>query len=115
MMTSLEKDELVHIVERRFFADDVRRHFVGRVVSYDGDILRVVGYVWIFQNRTGKFVRRREKRERVFVLADNLIINVLPKGLTADAIVYATDNDRRMYITDTKGFALDLSEFAEIK
>ena len=114
-MATIEAGEVIHIIEKRIFADDVRRHFVGKVNGYDGTVLRVTGYVWIFSSRTGKFIRRREKRERVFVLGDRLIINVLPKNVAFDAIVYADDAQRRMYITDNHNFILDLSEFAELK
>lgn len=42
-MPVLEAGERVHIVERRFFVDDVRRHFVGVVKAYDENSLRIIG------------------------------------------------------------------------
>jgi hypothetical protein len=114
-MAVIEAGERVHIVERRFFVDDVRRHLVGIVKEYDENSLRLVGYVWVYNAREGRFVRRREKRERVLVLGDKLIINILPKTVAPEEIVYASDSSRRMYITDNKKFALDISEFVDVK
>ena len=114
-MAVLETGEHVHIVERRFFVDDVRRHFVGVVKAYDENSLRIVGYVWVFNAREGRFSRRREKRERVLVLGDKLIINVLPRTVRPEEIVYVSDGNRRMAITDNKGFSLDISEFVEVR
>jgi hypothetical protein len=114
-MAVLEIGEVVHIVERRFFVDDVRRHFVGLVKAYDENSLRIVGYVWVYNVREGRFVRRREKRERVLVLGDKLIINVLPKSIRPEEVVYVSGSDRRMAITDKKDFSLDISEFVDVK
>jgi hypothetical protein len=114
-MSVLEEGEIVHIVERRFFVDDVRRHFVGVVKAYDENSIRIVGYVWVYNVREGKFVRRREKRERILVLGDKLIINVLPRTIRPEEIVYVVGSDRRMAITDKKNFSLDISEFVDVK
>jgi hypothetical protein len=88
---------------------------VGVVKAYDENSIRITGYVWVYNNREGKFVRRREKRERVLVLGDKLIINVIPKSVQPEDLVYATDANRRMAITDRKNFTLDISEFVEMK
>jgi hypothetical protein len=114
-MTVLEAGEHVHIVERRFFVDDVRRHFVGVVKAYDENSIRITGYVWVYNHREGKFVRRRDKRERVLVLGDKLIINIIPKSVQPEDLVYVTDASHRMAITDRKNFTLDISEFVEMK
>ena len=41
----LEQGEKVHIVERRYFTDDVRRHLVGEVIQCTEQAIRLEGYV----------------------------------------------------------------------
>jgi hypothetical protein len=77
-MNVIDVGEKLHIVEKRYFADDVRRHFVGEVKAYNNNILRLLGYVWVYNAQQAKFTRRKEIRERLLILGDRLIINVLP-------------------------------------
>ena len=44
----LEPGEKVHIVERRYFADDVRRHLIGEVLRCTEQAIRLKGYVLVF-------------------------------------------------------------------
>jgi hypothetical protein len=39
----------------------------------------------------------------VLVLGDKLIINVLPKSIRPEEVVYVSGSDRRMAITDQEG------------
>jgi hypothetical protein len=111
----LEAGEKIHVVERRMFLDDVRRHFVGEVKRVTESAIRITGYVWVYNHREAKFVRRREKRDRLLVLGDRLIINVLPRDVVVEEVVYNTDDVRRMFVTDNRGFVLELSEFVDLK
>ncbi len=49
----LEPGEKVHIVERRYSADDVRRHLIGEVLRCTEQAIRLKGYVWFSILRTG--------------------------------------------------------------
>jgi hypothetical protein len=67
-MAIINIGEKLHVVEKRIFADDVRRHFVGEVKGYDPSIIRLSGYVWVYNVQQSKFIRRPEIRERILVL-----------------------------------------------
>lgn len=106
--------EKIHVVEKRIFTDDVRRHFIGEITAIADHAIRLKGYVWVYNATQAKFVRRQELRERVLILGDRLIINILPQDSDIRDFVYNTDNMRRMYITNGKGYTIELTEFVNM-
>ncbi len=74
----IDVGEIVHVIDRRGFEADLRRHFVGVVEQVDKLALRVVGYAFIYDTSDSTFIRRDEKRTRVIPLTSGLIINVAP-------------------------------------
>jgi hypothetical protein len=103
--------EKIHVVEKRMFADDVRRHFIGEIIASSENAIRLKGYVWVYNSTQAKFFRRQELRERILILGDRLIINIIPKDSDIKEFVYNTDNTKKMFITNNKGYSLELSEF----
>jgi len=106
----LDIGEKIHIIERRFFKEDARRHFVGEVIRCTESTIRVIGYDWAIETMRG-FVRKPEKRERVIVLNEGLIINVIPNDVNLEDISYITTSQRTQVVTDGKKFSLDITEF----
>jgi hypothetical protein len=111
----LEQGEKVHIVERRHFADDLRRHVAGEVLKCTAQAIRLKGYVWIFDSVNGQFVRKSEKRERIVCLGERLTINVLPPEADLEAIQYITDPQKGLQVTDGKSFFLEITEFTAMR
>jgi hypothetical protein len=111
----LERGEKLHIVERRFFPDDVRRHFVGEVLNCTEWVIRLKGYTWAFDDLSGQFVRKPEKRERIISLLSRLTINVIPPEVDLDAVKYVTDPHRGLAVTDERNFFLEITEFTAIR
>jgi hypothetical protein len=111
----LEQGEKVHIVERRYFTDDLRRHLVGEVTKCAEQTIRLKGYVWVFDIANGRFVRKPEKRERVVCLSDRLTINVIPPEADLDAMKYVTDPERGLVATDGRSFTLEITEFTVMR
>lgn len=108
----LDQGEKLHVITRRNFDSDIRRHFLGEVISLNGIIARASGYVFVLDNNTGQFVRRIEKRTRIIGLADaGNIINVLPREADIENCEYVQSGDGRLVITDGKSFKLDINEF----
>ena len=85
----LETGEKVHIVERRLFKEDLRRHFVGEVIKWAEHTIRAKGYTWVFDAVKGEFIRKPEVRERIIPLTGRLTINVIPSEVDLDKIKYA--------------------------
>jgi hypothetical protein len=106
----LEIGEKVHIITRRMFPEDLRRHFVGVVQAVSEDHIRAEGYVFVFNAGTNDFQRLSSKRVRLVSLSVGNIINIIPKDVDIDALRYQKI-DGRLVVTD-RNFALDINEFS---
>lgn len=104
--------ESVHLIERRIFQGDVRRHFVGTIEACSQGALRVRGYLFVYDSGSSKFQRKPEHRTRIIPLDNRVIINVLPDGLSLEDVRYAHDSEGNLTLTDGSDFELDISEFS---
>ena len=111
----LEQGEKVHIIERRHFTDDIRRHLVGEVIRCSEQAIRLKGYVWVFDVGHGQFVRKPEKRDRIVCMGDRLTINVLPPEADLDATKYISDPRKGLLVTDERSFFLEVTEFTAMR
>ncbi|MBN1551940.1 hypothetical protein JW979_10740 [bacterium] len=108
----LEKGEKVHLVERRLFENDLRRHFVGEVHEISGSVIRAEGYTFILDTSTNQYTRRFDKHIRIISLSDSgNIINVLPAAADLEETNYRQSEEKRLIVTDEKSFTLDVNEF----
>lgn len=104
--------EIIHVIERRLFSDDVRRHFIGEIEALGDRVLRVKGYLFVYDTGAGAFTRKPELRTRLFALDNRVIINVLPRGIGFAEIGYTHDAEGNLSLTDGGDFELDISEFS---
>ena len=105
--------EKVHIIERRYFQTDLRRHFVGEIVRCTNNAIRVVGYSWIYDQTKGEYIRKDEKREKVYGISGDgrLVINVIPINVDLEAISYQVLPEEGLVVTDGNEFVLNIREF----
>ena len=111
-MDLLKSGEVVHLIERRMFPDDVRRHFVGEVEAASDRAIRLRGYLFVYDSGAGKFLRKPELRTRVVALDTRVGINVLPEGPSGEDVHHSHDAEGNLSITDGREFELDISEFS---
>ena len=111
----LESGEKVHAIERRYFMEDLRRHFVGEVIKCTDNALRLKGRVWVFDAMKGEFICKPGEGERVVCFGDRLTINVIPKEVNLDEIKYTALPKRGLVVTDGKKFTLDVTEFTAMR
>jgi hypothetical protein len=108
----LSNGEIVFVITRRLFEGDLRRHFVGKIENVSGAIIRTRGYIFIFDESSKEFVRRKGQRVRIFSLIDaGIVVNVLPSDINISEMHYAIDNDNHRIITDGKSYSMNVSEF----
>ncbi len=109
----LKEGEKVHVITRRLFDNDLRRHFLGTVQAVSEVAVRLEGYAFVLDPRTNQFTKRPERRIRVIGLADSgSIINVIPIHVDLDAVSYQISAENRTVLTDGKSFSLDINEFS---
>lgn len=100
-----------HIITRRLFDGDIRRHFVGEVTCVSGDLCEVKGYVFVFNPGTNEYQRRPEFRTRVFSFGNaGFVVNKIPREVNLAALEYRIVGER-LVVTDGSDFALDVNEF----
>ena len=112
----VEIGEKIHIMTRRKFEQDIRRHFVGTVLASDGTVVRTEGYTFVFDTNKDDYIKRPEKRTRIFDLSDSgYIVNIIPKEAILEKIIYIFTSERRLVVTDEKYFSLDIHEFGPMR
>jgi hypothetical protein len=108
----LKAGEKIHVIFRRKFEGDLRRHIAGEVTEVSEQAAKVEGYVYVLQIVDNQFVRAHGRRTRIISLTDaDNIINILPANADIEKITYAINKEKRLVVTDGENFALDVNEF----
>ena len=108
----INSGEKLHVVIRRNFDGDLRRHFIGEVVALTGSIVRLLGYTVIFDKTKNVFVKSREIRATIMDLAESgYIVNCIPEDVNIADLIYKYDNEKKLIMTDEKSYTLDINEF----
>lgn len=110
-----EVGEKVHIIDRRQFADDVIRHFVGEIIRCTERAIRVKGHVWILDQVGGKWTRKPETRERVVYCGERHTINIVPREVNLSDLKYVSDPYKGLLVTDGKAYSPDITEFSPMR
>ena len=109
----LKPGEKAHVITRRLFDNDLRRHFAGEVQEATETAVRLEGFVFVFDSGSSQFVRRPERRVRIIGLADSgQIVNVIPQTVNLEELSYGVSSENRTIITDGKSFSLEVNEFS---
>jgi hypothetical protein len=108
----IEAHEKVHITIRREFSDDLRRHFIGEVERISDAMIRVKGYMFIYDMPSSMFVKSPNIREQLFSMTDRgNMITLLPSDALLTDIMYQKDEDHRLVLSDGINFKIDVNEF----
>lgn len=108
----LKKGEKIHVIHRRHFETEARRHFVGTVEYYENGLARVSGHVFAVDKSKYAFVRRPELRTRIISLSSgDLLVNIIPAEVDLAKVHYKVEN-KVTRVTDGAEWHLDLSELA---
>ncbi len=110
--TILKNGEKIHVIHRRRFEKDIRRHFVGTVEAFAVGIVRASGYVFVIDDLNKHlFVKRPDRRTKLIPLTSgDVIVNVLPDAVDIEHVTYRLD-DRILWVTDGNGWKMDVKEF----
>ena len=112
----LEPGDKVHVITRRLFEADLRRHFVGEVQAVTESTVSLSGYVFVFDTGSNQFLRRPSRRVRIVGLADSgQILNMIPQAVKIEELSYEMSAENRLVITDGHSFSLDINEFSALR
>lgn len=108
----LRPGEKIHVMHRRRFDKDVRRHFVGQVEAYEHGVARASGYVFVTDDLNKHlFVKRPDRRVKLVpVSSGDVIVNVIPDTVDLERVSYEL-KDRTLAVTDGSGWTMDVKEF----
>lgn len=108
----LRRGDKIHVMHRRRFEKDVRRHFVGEVDSYEHGVARAFGYVFVIDDLSSHlFVKRPDRRTKLVPVASgDVIVNVLPADVDLDRVRYEL-RERSLFVTDDRSWSMDVKEF----
>lgn len=112
----LNEGDKVHVILRRFFEDEPRRHFMGEVISSSESVARVFGLIYVLDTAKMVYVAKKEPRTRILSLIDSgNIINILPAEADLAKAVYTTSSEGQLVVTDHETFTLDIHEFGALR
>ena len=108
----LSPGEKIHVMHRRRFENDMRRHFVGEVESCEQGVARVSGYVFVVDDlNKHMFVKRPDRRTKLIPISSGeVIVNLIPGSVVLERVRYEL-NDRALHVTDGKSWSIDVKEF----
>jgi len=107
--------EKVHIIERRYFPEDLRGHFIGEVTRCTENIIRVKGYTWVFDSVKAQFIKKPDEIERIIRLGERITVNVIPPEVNLSELNYVIIHPKGLVVTDGKKFSLDITEFTAMR
>lgn len=109
----LKTGDKIHVISRRLFEGDLRRHLAGEVQQVSDNGAIVEGYTFIWAPGRNEWKRRPEKRTQLISLRDaGNIITLFPAETDIERIQYVMSPENRLVITDGKKFTLDINEFS---
>ncbi len=109
--SAIEIGDKLHIITRRRFENDVRRHFVGEVTGISGELHRIQGFAFVFTMGANEFIKHPELRTRLFSLGEEgFIVNKIPSEIAITSLNYRLVK-KHLVITDGANFSLDINEF----
>ena len=84
----LEPGNKILISHRRLFDADEPRYFIGEVVAYEADIVKVAGYSFVRDVVSGRVLRKDDKRTKLASLASGaLLMYQLPDETDVDQTI----------------------------
>lgn len=110
----LDIGEHVHVIERRQFDSDVRRHFMGTVERVESGAVRLRGHAFVYDSGSSTYIRSSEQRTRIVPFANGYVINVAPSNTDVESVRYE-ELSGRLTATDGGSFRLDINEFGRLR
>lgn len=102
--------EKLHISNRRNFVGAARRTFIGEVIATQGNVVRMEGWLFIYNPDTQQYCRKDSLMTKIIGLSNGFNhITVLPSLMRIENLAYETRNGD-LVITDGVALRFDATE-----
>lgn len=99
----VDKGDVIFVSHRRMFQHDEDRFFLGRVITCEGMLVKLVGYTFVRDLSNGHIVRKNEKRARVLSLASpGLLVYQLPEDVHIEHATITSGNGSAILMDGTR-------------
>lgn len=110
----VEIGEKLHIANKRTFNGAARRSFIGEVVAVHAAVVRIKGYLFVFNPNTNHYERKSGMQTRIIDLANGTNhVSVLPPEIRLEKLAYAI-LDGQLIITDGLRLRIEATEAGPI-
>lgn len=107
----IQASDKILVTNRRLFADDAPRLFLGVVDHFEDGLILVTGHSWVRDPVLGEFYRKEDLRTKILALGSGMImVYQLPRGLNLDEIRIVTRDRHQSFLTDGKQFEMDITD-----
>ena len=104
-----EGDKLL-VCHRRLFEGDELRFFAGTVTAYEAGIVRVTGWTFVRDFRSGNVLKKEEVRTKLYSLASGtILVYRLPDATNMESLKFV-GSAALLSLTDSENLKMDLSE-----
>lgn len=108
---ALSIGEKLYVSELARNCSNRRHHFAGEVIGLTGDVARLSGYEFVYDEPSGNFERKPWKSERILRLDNAMVFYVLPVDCALEDLRHER-NGSELVITDGGAFRLADSKYA---
>ena len=108
----IEVGEVIHVLMRRYFDGQPKRHFLGKITQIEGMCVRARGYTFMTGTSEPGFRKQDTIGERLISLHDDsTIVTVMPSGFDVERATYSmrsgfvvvTDGKHEAELDETAG------------
>lgn len=95
----------LYVAEYATNASNARHHFAGEVAGISGEVVRLDGYDFVYEESLGSFTRKPFRAERIVHLGSAMIFYVLPAHCSLGRLRHERHGNE-LIITDGGSFRL---------
>jgi len=106
----LNTGDILLVCNRRLFANDENRFFLGKVDAYDAGIVKITGHSFLRDAVSGHLTEKSGPASKILAISSgSIIVYQLPATLELSKLRFE-HHMLKLALVDDNGFSLDLTE-----
>ena len=102
---TVRQGDKLYVTELSTAATNTRHHFAGAVTGVSGEVVRLDGYDFGYEESSGNFIRKAMRSQRILRLDNSMVFYVLPADCDLDGLRHEREGSA-LIITDDGSFRL---------